>query len=98
MTLRHAAALTLMGWYLMVTPAPGTKPVPPLYKWVRLYKFDSASQCEQGVEEYEHPLKAGPYLGCLTANGAACPPSATQPEEPPPAKCIATDDPRLKEK
>ncbi len=47
MKLRHAAALALTGWYLIVPPAPEHKPVPPLYKWVRLHDFDTAAQREQ---------------------------------------------------
>ena|SRR6266478_8845086 len=53
MKTRHAAALALVGWYLMVPPsafrfsdlATGLE---PLYQWLQIGSFDSANACEQG--------------------------------------------------
>jgi hypothetical protein len=50
MNLRHATALTLVGWYLM-TP-PSLKPSdnadnPPFGRWSILQSFDSATACER---------------------------------------------------
>jgi hypothetical protein len=99
MKLRHAAALALTGWYLIAPPAPGTKPVPPLYKWVRLHEFDTAAQCKQWIRMQKTvPSKdAVVKWGCMTNNGDYCPPSATDTEQSW-ERCVASDDPRLKPK
>jgi len=55
MKLRHAAALALVGWYLMVPPvsAPsGTEGArlmteAPVSRWYNHGSFDSAKQCEE---------------------------------------------------
>ena len=60
MTLRHAAALALVGWYLMVPPATapnGTKGAKlmtdaPLSRWFMHGSFDSAKQCEEAGVTY----------------------------------------------
>jgi hypothetical protein len=54
MNLRHAAALALVGWYLMV-PLPGNDPIPnagvrSFLKWIHLQSFDSAAECEDGLD------------------------------------------------
>jgi hypothetical protein len=51
---RHAAALVLVGWYLMVPPPVPHSSVPvdldaPLSKWRFFSTHDSAAQCEQGL-------------------------------------------------
>jgi hypothetical protein len=53
MNLRHAAALALVGWYLMApvpTKAPlGQQPINPdlpLSKWTIEQSFDTAAECE----------------------------------------------------
>jgi hypothetical protein len=51
MNLRHAAALALVGWYLMVPPAMGppknwSNPVPPMARWVVAGEFDSPAPCK----------------------------------------------------
>ena len=57
MKLGHAAALTLVGWYLLVPPAvcPSNPksmrpcfldPSAPLNKWTRVGYFDSADACD----------------------------------------------------
>jgi len=94
MTLRHAAALALMGWYMM-TPQVLIKngvvqfdingnveldTAKPLSKWIQVKAFDSAEQCEQDQEsEIEAEKGQTPSLGQASL-------------------CVATDDPRLKEK
>jgi hypothetical protein len=54
MNLRHAAALALVGWYLMVPQpdAPGRAPNvnAPLSQWNQMGAFDSASNCEKERE------------------------------------------------
>ncbi len=100
---RHAAALALVGWYLMMPPpksivilpranlttqwtTPDHLP-PPLAKWLIEDGYDSATQCSESKQQMMQ--------------------SAADPKNPmnPMARaewlgiqCIATDDPRLKEK
>jgi hypothetical protein len=51
MTTRHAAALALLGWYLMMPPRD-TKGVlqlhSPLRKWKRAASYKTANECEVG--------------------------------------------------
>ncbi len=47
MTLRHAAALALVGWYLMYPPTPNR----PLSQWEILNIFDSATECRKALED-----------------------------------------------
>lgn len=100
MTPRHAAALALVGWYLMVPPlGSGHKPdtSTPLSKWTIVIRgsFDTARQCDErhmknvdGVSEF---LKS--YLRATPTAAEQESIDAVSAE-----KCIATDDPRLKEK
>jgi hypothetical protein len=44
MSLRHNAALALVGWYLMVPPASGSKL--PISQWEQLGNFDKIDDCE----------------------------------------------------
>jgi len=87
MNTRHAAALALVGWYLMVPPLFPHSKSPfarddslPLSRWKLINSFDTAAECKTE----EHRLMDSP-VKTASAIGAA-------------AQCIATDDPRLKEK
>jgi hypothetical protein len=82
---QQAAALALIGWYLMMLPepAPGTTPnlSLPLSKWWTIRSYDTAKQCElarQATIAQEPPEFRG--LSALML------------------RCVATDDPRLMEK
>jgi hypothetical protein len=49
MNLRHAAALALMGWYLMVPPFSALNtpdPYAPLNKWRVVHSFETSNECE----------------------------------------------------
>ncbi len=58
MTLRHAAALALVGWYLMVPP-DGPTPSSPLYwhsysplsRWQIVEPFDTAAACKDAANK-----------------------------------------------
>ncbi len=97
MNLRHAAALALVGWYLMAPP-PNQNPnrpqavidgTAPLSKWWHLDEFDTAKECktvrEQGREQAKHSGIDTPDRAkeLLYAQRTL-------------SECIATDDPRLK--
>jgi hypothetical protein len=89
---RHAAALALMGWYLMV-PLPGNDPIPSagvrsFLKWIHLRSFDSAAECEDGRTKLVN-LGIVPNLGSYDAT--------EQKKLLLLSQCVASDDPRLKE-
>ena len=96
MNLRHAAALALVGWYLMVPPPVVHSSVrdldAPLSKWGIFSTHDSAAECEQGLVAFYKLAKTE-----LVAN-----PSDERDRiqfyQLESSQCIATDDPRLKEK
>jgi hypothetical protein len=102
MNIRHAAALALVGWYLMIAPASGEQSDPnhpgfdptnskfrfyaPLSKWTQIGEFDSATECHQ---QREKQLKQHLYnlMGISRAEERNV--------EGLWARCIGTDDPRL---
>src|SRR5208282_4041489 len=89
----HAAALALVGWYLMIPPARGA-PTEILYSAAlsefeigRLY--DSKLECKNHLKEMtknsEHDLQQCTNNGCeITTEQFAY------------GRCMASDDPRLK--
>ena len=87
MKLRHATALVLTGWYLMIPPQLGGDrrsydPHASLARWFAYRSFDSAHECEGGkfLEREGHKQDGDPLKSAFES-----------------AQCIATDDPRLKE-
>jgi hypothetical protein len=86
MTLRHAAALALVGWYLMVPPVYQrlrASPV-PLSKWVVNGRFDSAKKCDEAATKHSAELvKRSPRAAVDYAETYLC---------------VSTDDRRLKGK
>ena len=94
---RHAAALVLVSWYLMVPPPIAHSSVPvdldaPLSKWRIFSSHDSAAQCEQGLVAFYKAAKTE-----LIANPAD-ERDRTQFYQLENSQCVASDDPRLKEK
>jgi hypothetical protein len=102
--LRHAAALALVGWYLMMPPIvrpsgrEGTADTnTPLSKWVKVIRgtFDSEDACGVALRRFQ--------FGVQSNYQSAAPEALTESEfqsiqQASSAKCIASDDPRLKEK
>jgi hypothetical protein len=96
---RHAAALALVGWYLMVPPLVGTPPNQvsvnlgaPLSEWETYDSYDSAADCHNAaLEQLAISEHVSAHHNCDTEN--TCETLQTQTKL---AKCIATDDPRLK--
>jgi len=103
----HAAALALVGWYLMVPPAAdsGLPFDAPISQWRHIGSVDSAAECEHILvklqsdssaetkaeikawhAKYDHQ-HADRVLHALAVE------KTTKA-----AQCIASDDPRLKEK
>jgi len=90
MKLRHAAApaLALVGWYLMVPPLDNLKA--PISAWEISASYDTAEQCSLEQQRFFDTAtkQRSLNLGKLRAGNEAILH----------AQCIATDDPRLKEK
>jgi hypothetical protein len=80
MNLRHAAALALVGWYLMV---PSKKdPNAPIRDWGHYGSYDTAKECGEEQEWlYQRSKLANSKISENQAAGS---------------ECIASDDPRLK--
>ena len=108
MKLPHSAALALVGWYLMTPPfqAGALMSDAPLSAWSQADAFDTASACNVPKVALQKAAHA-PGAAERTARGYAKDhPNVTVPPMPwskmteatDSAECIATDDPRLKEK
>ena len=90
MTLRHAPALALVGWYLMMPP--WGKLNAPLSEWVIYQAFDSAEVCtiaRKTLVDFQGNYK-GMAMTLITQSGGNLQFDGSV------ATCIATDDPRLK--
>jgi hypothetical protein len=106
MTLRHATALALAGWYLMVppvTPEGLTDPnatlvngKAPISQWVIFRAYDSADQCQQerrsGQRALIDAITANPELLTDRAQYGL---RAMELLKKGGAQCIDSDDPRL---
>jgi hypothetical protein len=87
MNLRHAAAFAFVGWYLMVSPLYEGHRLDdgaPLSKWTALNSYDAASECRDALTNLK-PDNEHKNDAVLVHRALT-------------AQCIATDDPRLKEK
>ena len=89
MKLRHAAALALIGWYLLQPPMRSHSgryeydANAPLSLWSEHAAYDSAAECEKGKAKLAEAFPDAPASskGFLAS-----------------FHCVASDDPRLKEK
>ncbi|MFZ0887809.1 MAG: hypothetical protein WA005_05095 [Candidatus Binataceae bacterium] len=106
MKLRHAAALALVGWYLMVPPGEksGLPPDAPLSQWRHIASFDSAGQCEHSLNELRRDFSAETKAAIKAWH--ACDRCKDQrldrvvhtlaaEQTAKAGQCIASDDPRL---
>ena len=95
MKVRHAAALALVGWYLMIPPMYKNNDEPdtsaPLSEWDQWRAFDSADLCEQArdfkAKQMEKKFKVDPKAQARWMKIFGLD-----------SRCISTDDPRLKSK
>jgi len=85
MKVRHAAALALVGWYLMVPRIASDKSrvlyEEPIRDWTVVRSFDSAVACE--TERTDFKSKTANSKDDLTKSAGLA------------IQCVATDDPRL---
>jgi len=104
---RHAAALALVGWYLMMPPIESCLSAfnghrceeVALIKWKIQQIFDSRAKCETVSADFKE--KGQGYLTQAARNlptGKRMDLDQADPMTWVAAQCIATDDPRLKEK
>ena len=101
MKLRHAVALTLVGWYLIVPPAGRTTTkeglAVPLSQWVTVGAFDSAVKCESGKRKglplVEKRIKKDAEKAGMLARDSDVQLLAQRL-----LRCVASDDPRLRGK
>jgi hypothetical protein len=99
---RHAAALALVGWYLMLPPMVYDMPnssraviTPPFDStWRVKTTVNSANDCEVAREKHETDFALA--MKSATPKDYATHPTRSSPIDDG-ALCIATDDPRLKE-
>ena len=95
MTFRHAAALLLVGWYLLMYPPWNVKkkapdPDLPLNRWYQVEAFDSLEHCEANkVTILGEMDKKTRTLDRDKANA--------QQRIRHLARCVSADDPRLKQ-
>jgi len=98
MKLYRAAALALVGWYLMSPPVNGDSPataflkrLAPLSEWDIVDSYDTAAECRKARKQYAEDIPNTLSSAKATDNGMRITIDKAQG-----AKCIATDDPRLK--
>jgi hypothetical protein len=89
---RHAAALALVGWYLMM-PAPARETfmevTPPIGHWAHLGSYDNEKDCDHALDEmYRKSERAGFEMKGVNPEDVRRSWALAQ--------CISTDDPRLK--
>jgi uncharacterized protein YfaP (DUF2135 family) len=84
---RHAAALALVGWYLMMPPMTSDRRIQintPLSHWEISSSYDTADECEKVR------LVASGWMADANGQKARHTPRGDA------AICVASDDPRLK--
>ena len=85
---RHAAALALVGWYLLV---PNVHlPDLPLNRWSQWDSYDTAKECSEGRSKAREMVQRKDYKGL--GDGFSVEDDRTAIDR---SKCIASDDPRL---
>jgi hypothetical protein len=93
MSFRHAAALALVGWYLLMPPVSRSSSGKlasdlsrPLSEWDRIGVFDSEPSCNKEIDrmhQVDVDWARSHHVMMLDLSHP---------------QCVATDDPRLKEK
>jgi hypothetical protein len=105
MKFRHAAALAIVAWYLMIPPIGADYKVDaraPLLEWRKSVKFDSEKECEESLKDViQHPTTPDEYQAAAKATLKARMHPISQAEmtkRTAESQCVAADDPRLKAK
>ncbi len=105
MKFRHATALAIVAWYLMIPPIGADYKVDaraPMLEWRKSVKFDSEQQCEESLKDViEHPTTPDEYQAAAKATLKARMHPISRAEmtkRTAESQCVAADDPRLKAK
>ena len=106
MNLRHAAALALVGWYLMAPQLneKGVNSNAPMSDWDRVESFETVGACEQTLRLTQNAISAvsdqefTERFGLRPAVGKKSVSKADALQKWNDGKCVASDDPRLKPK
>jgi len=100
MNLRHAAALALIGWYLMVPPLrdTGIDTSVPLAQWNISGSYDTASDCESSKNRLDDGIRDPTQAAKIKAEAVKEGKDWDQQRailRSEASKCVSTDDPRL---
>jgi len=88
----HAAALALVAWYLLVPPHPFAATPPPRSEWSVYEVYDSTGKCEERRLAISGGMLEDAPADFVERYGNTFMYVFKQ------ARCIATDDPRLRVK
>jgi hypothetical protein len=103
---RHAAALALVGWYLMMPPqdlrVPGDEieETAPLSRWIMAGSYDSADECaavQSKLLSGMSPSETAKVKADLKKHGKEWSGELYK-KRVYASQCISTDDPRLKDR
>jgi hypothetical protein len=88
MTLRHAAALALVVWYLLAPPLykGEVDEKAPLKEWTVLHSFGTVVDCSQWLSTLLHKASLDPAMKTVVKHRLLA------------ASCMSSDDPRLMER
>ncbi|MGA7870755.1 MAG: hypothetical protein WCA22_07630 [Candidatus Binatus sp.] len=102
---RHAGALAIVAWYLMIPPIGADNKVDasaPLSTWRKSVKFDSEKECDESLTDViQNPMTPAEYQAAAktTLKAKMHPLSKSEmTKRMAESQCVAADDPRLKAK
>jgi hypothetical protein len=105
MKLRHAAALAIVVWYLMIPPIGADNKVDahaPLSTWRKGVSFNSQKECDDSLQDaIQNPMTPDEYQAAAQATRKAKMHPLSESEmtkRTAESQCVAADDPRLKAK
>jgi hypothetical protein len=102
---RHAAALAIAAWYLMIPPINAHNKVDahaPMSKWKKGVSFDSEKECDESLQDaIANPMTPDEYQAAAQATKKAKMHPLSQSEmtkRTAESVCVSADDTRLKAK
>jgi hypothetical protein len=105
MKTRHATALTIVVWYLMIPPIGADNKVDahaPLLQWRKGVSFNSQKECDDSLKDaIQNPMTPAEYQAAAKATRKAKMNPLSMSEmtkRTAESLCVAVDDPRLKKK
>jgi hypothetical protein len=105
MKLRHATALAIVAWYLLIPPIGADNKVnvhAPLSTWRKGVKFDSEKKCGDSLKDaIQNPMTPDEYQAAAEATRKTKMHPLSKSEmtkRTAESQCVAADDPRLKGK